>query len=250
MKLLFLGDSITDCGHCFSEDGLGDGYVKMISQKLNDSHSSYDPGCGNSISGLRREEFHVVNGGTDGFTFPRIYQKWRQQYSSENWDIVSILGGVNEVGAIMDSGLSENAVSSLLASSEQALYMLLRRLCQKNVRRILLLEPFLFPYPAYLANWMLTLDRVRSMIRNAASMAEPAADSAAGPAPGFSASFRKICLVPLQPALDAYASEHGFSSVTTDGIHLTEQGHRIICDCILNKYSCLHCGHAMDERRC
>lgn len=246
MKLLFLGDSITDCGHCFSEDGLGDGYVKMISQKLNNPHNAYKQEHSSSPV-LCREEFHVVNGGTDGFTFPRIYQKWRQQYSSENWDIVSILGGVNEVGAIMDSGLPESAVSSLLASSEQALYTLLRRLLQKNVRRILLLEPFLFPSPAYLANWMPMLDNVRLMIRNAASMAEPIGGPAAVPVPDFTVPSRKICLVPLQPALDAYALEHGFSSVTTDGIHLTDQGHRIICDCILNNYSCLRCRRAMDE---
>ncbi len=231
MNLLFLGDSITDCGHCFSEDGLGDGYVKMISQKLNDPDSSYKQEL-RSGPGLCRAEFHVTNGGTDGFTFPRIYQKWKRQYSTGNWDIVSILGGVNEVGAIMDSGMSEQAVASLLASSEQALYTLLRRLIQKDTRRILVLEPFLFSHPAYLISWMPTLDRVRQMIRNAVFMAEPSPDSAADPASDFTASSRRICLVPLQPALDTYAAEHSCGAVTADGIHLTEQGHRIVCGCI------------------
>ncbi len=241
MNLLFLGDSITDCGHCFSEDFLGNGYVKMISQKLNDPYCKSvqnDQKQNAAVSGACREKFCITNGGTDGFTFPRIYQKWKRQYSMENWDIVSILGGVNEAGAVMDSGLSENAVSSLLASSEQALYTLLRRLLQKDTRRILLLEPFLFPHPAYLANWMPMLERVQGMIRNAAFMAEPPIGGpAAVSAPDFADSSRRIRLVPLQPALDAYASEHGFSSVTTDGIHLTEQGHRIICGCIFSECS-------------
>lgn len=34
MKLLFLGDSITDCGHCFTADNLGNGYVKHVSMGL------------------------------------------------------------------------------------------------------------------------------------------------------------------------------------------------------------------------
>ena len=234
MNLLFLGDSITDCGHCFSEDGLGDGYVKMTVQKLNDpAAQSGFGGRADQGSEISSPKFFVTNGGTDGFTFPRILQKWKQQYSSENWDIVSILGGINEVGAVMDSGLSENAVHSFLASSEQALYTLMRRLIQKETRRILLLEPFLFPHPAYLSNWMPMLDKVRIMIRNAASMAEPSADLALASSPDFTASSRKICLIPLQPALDAYALSHGFSSVTTDGIHLTKQGHQIICGCII-----------------
>ena len=32
--LTCLGDSITDCEHCFSRDFLGNGYVKMLSDCL------------------------------------------------------------------------------------------------------------------------------------------------------------------------------------------------------------------------
>lgn len=36
-KIIFLGDSITDDSHCFLENPLGNGYVNMVAEKLNDS---------------------------------------------------------------------------------------------------------------------------------------------------------------------------------------------------------------------
>ena len=36
-KIIFLGDSITDASHCFLENPLGNGYVNMVAEKLNDS---------------------------------------------------------------------------------------------------------------------------------------------------------------------------------------------------------------------
>ena len=50
--LTCLGDSITDCEHCFSRDFLGNGYVKMLSDCLKRDGSDYQ----------------VRNYGTDGFT--------------------------------------------------------------------------------------------------------------------------------------------------------------------------------------
>ena len=37
--ILFLGDSITDCGHSFDPDHLGYGYVRLISEKISDSQA-------------------------------------------------------------------------------------------------------------------------------------------------------------------------------------------------------------------
>ena len=39
--LTCLGDSITDCEHCFSRDFLGNGYVKMLSDCLKRDGSDY-----------------------------------------------------------------------------------------------------------------------------------------------------------------------------------------------------------------
>ena len=57
--LTCLGDSITDCEHCFSRDFLGNGYVKMLSDCLKRDGSDYQ----------------VRNYGTDGFTINRLLQR-------------------------------------------------------------------------------------------------------------------------------------------------------------------------------
>lgn len=57
--LTCLGDSITDCKHCFSRDSLGNGYVKMLSDRFKRDGSDYQ----------------VRNYGTDGFTINRLLQR-------------------------------------------------------------------------------------------------------------------------------------------------------------------------------
>ena len=58
-KIIFLGDSITDAEHCFSENPLGNGYVDMVDKKLN--HST---GGG--------KKYDIVNCGHDGFTIQGV----------------------------------------------------------------------------------------------------------------------------------------------------------------------------------
>ena len=60
MKIITcLGDSITDCEHCFCPDSMGNGYVKLLSERL--FNEGFD--C------------QVRNRGTDGFTIQRLLQR-------------------------------------------------------------------------------------------------------------------------------------------------------------------------------
>ena len=54
-KIIFLCDSITDASHCFLENPLGNGYVNMVAEKLNDSDGG-------------RKKYDIMNRGSDGFT--------------------------------------------------------------------------------------------------------------------------------------------------------------------------------------
>ena len=178
MKLLFLGASNTDCGHCFSKDNLGYGYVKMVhdlllqkAQKdcpsemsLSTSDSSvqikadHSGTPGNLPKGICTSTV-IINGGTDGFTFPRILRKWEQSWKRTAFDAVFILGGINEVGALMDSGMDETSHRVLLQRSAVALSALLSGLSASGCPQIFVLEPFLFDTPQYLKSWMGTLRR-------------------------------------------------------------------------------------------
>ena len=146
MNLLFLGASNTDCGHCFTPDNLGNGYVKIIRERLDSS----------SIS--------IINGGSDGFTFPRILEKYLAFYSKTKFSGAVVLGGINEVGMLSDNGLSPQRCQALLEGSGEALKKLLLALFSNETREIYLLEPFLFSRPSRLLAWTPAYEAVRSRI--------------------------------------------------------------------------------------
>ena len=215
MNILFLGDSITDCGHSFTGDDLGNGYVKKL---------SHLPGvC-------------AANGGTDGFTFPDVLRKWRLMYAQNRYDCVIMTCGINDVGMAADfkeAGRDADA-SAFLTGSMAALRTLLCELtgtvCAQTpsaygqvlniptlpsdtaspVSRILLLEPFLFPIPQARELWLPVLQEVRDRIQETIT------------------DFYSARYVPTQAALDRLAGQVGLSAVTTDGVHLTDKGH----DCL------------------
>ncbi len=195
--ILFLGDSITDCDHCFSSDNLGYGYVRMLAQR---------PGV------------TAVNGGTDGFTFPRVLQKWRRMFSGRRYDHAVVTCGINEVGVIVNTGIRPWEAERYLDTSMESLRLLLAGLLQctgpeaqqsePGAASVLLLEPFLFPEPKARIPWFPLLETVRQDIQAVVSDFAPRAQ-----------------YLPVQDALDELAGDRGYGAVTTDGIHLTEFGH-------------------------
>lgn len=242
MDILFLGDSITDCGHCFTRDNLGNGYVKKLSL----------------LPGVT-----AVNGGADGFTFPDVLRKWRLMYAQDTYSCVVITCGINDVGLIADlkeagreadasaflhdslsalrgllSGLTGFWISREPSSGEPAVPEPPRPDAPPAPCRILLLEPFLFPFPKARAAWFPILEEVRASIQETISRfcAECTAEHAAGqrrdpasvPAPGAPL----IQYVPTQAALDALAAQNGYPAVTADGIHPTDAGHECLAQLI------------------
>lgn len=246
MKLLFLGASNTDCRHCFSDDNLGYGYVKYTAKKLSEQYPAlFLPGS-------------ITNGGTDGFTFPRIYQKWQQMYQNIPYDIVVILGGINEVGVIQNTGLLDSAAREYLSDSGAALTQLLSSILNNGAKHILICEPFLFSPPDYLLNWMEDLGRVRRMIQTAIDSCQNTEKSKLDFSAGQTAinhwrNSAAIRYIKTQAFLDdtssrsdtsliseSLISDHTFlpnsmCPVTTDGIHLSDAGHAILGELLFQK---------------
>jgi lysophospholipase L1-like esterase len=79
------------------------------------------------------------------------------------------------------------------------------------------MEPFLFPHPAEYATWEPELHQINDFIRQLAFDNE-------------------ILFLPLWEDLLSAAKKEGFSEVTTDGIHLTDEGHRILADRWISNY--------------
>src|SRR5215471_6505941 len=82
-KLLFIGDSITDCGRREDPEQLGSGFVRMIRDHL----AAKDPPTCPSI----------INTGISGNRIPHLAKRWQRDVIDHRPDIVSIMIGINDV---------------------------------------------------------------------------------------------------------------------------------------------------------
>ena len=191
--LTCLGDSITDCDHCFTADFLGNGYVQMLSKRF-------------EKEGIPCQ---VRNYGTDGFTVNRLLQriKCENDFSS---NIITILIGINDFSMMSDTYTPKEQQSKMLISFKQH-YTELLTILTKSTSHIILMEPFLFPWPACYRTWLPFRQKISQMIHQ------------------LSEQFQ-IPYLTLHEELNEKARRYGYSEITTDGIHLTEQGQKFLAD--------------------
>ena len=81
-KLLFIGDSITDCGRRTDPETLGDGFVRIIRDHL----AATDPASAPQI----------INTGISGNRIPHLAKRWDADVLAHAPDVVSIMVGINE----------------------------------------------------------------------------------------------------------------------------------------------------------
>jgi lysophospholipase L1-like esterase len=90
MTILFIGDSITDCGRDRSNpEHLGGGYPSIIAEKLRQKYV--------------KKEFRFLNLGISGNSVLDLQKRWESDCIAFNPDIVSILVGINDVWRRYDS---------------------------------------------------------------------------------------------------------------------------------------------------
>jgi acyl-CoA thioesterase I len=146
--ILFIGDSVTDCGRRDDEpDFLGDGYVRLIAEKLTD----------------RR----VVNAGISGNRAIDLRDRWHIDVVEQKPDILSVYVGINDTWRRYD----ENDPTS--AATFEANY----RACLADLggaSTLILIEPFVLPVTEEQQRWHEDLDEKRAVV------ARLAAESGAG----------------------------------------------------------------------
>ncbi|MFR8169228.1 MAG: SGNH/GDSL hydrolase family protein [Marvinbryantia sp.] len=196
----FFGDSITASGRLWQQTngGLGDGYVSLLAAQLKNHFS----------------EISFYNKGFDGFTAAALLRCLRQDTVWQAADYITVQIGINNVGVAMNTGVSLQAQDFSMQYRH-----LLCEIASRTSARILALGPFIFPQPQEYAAWLPTVREAEAI------MAKAAADL-------------NISFVPLQNILNDAAHELGYCAVTTDGIHLTGVGHRILAACLLPYYTC------------
>ena len=121
MKILFQGDSITDCNRMSKNTGLGEGYAFLYKQE--------------------RPDDVVVNKGISGNRLVELLERWQKDTIDEQPDMLFILVGINEIWHKYKHN-KPMTTKEYLANYERLLDM---TKVQLPNTKICLLEPFVFP---------------------------------------------------------------------------------------------------------
>ncbi|KKD44989.1 SGNH/GDSL hydrolase family protein [Listeria seeligeri] len=186
-KLLFLGDSVTDAGRDFADGyDLGQGYVKYIADSL------------------KTEDVTVLNRGVSANRVADLHRRIDTDAIEFTPDVVTILIGIN------DTWFSFSRWEDTSVTAFKEVYrVILTRIKVETNAEIVLMEPFVLPYPEDRKAWRGDLDPKIGAVRELAAE--------------FGAT-----LIPLDGLMNALAVKHGPTYLAEDGVHPTKAGHEAI----------------------
>ncbi len=193
MRIVFLGDSITDANHLFTSDNLGEGYVKNIARSFE-----------------WNDEVDIVNKGYNGYTIKRMHNLINEVVSKEP-DVISILIGVNDLAEYMQG------IGFSMPEMFEGIYVeILENLLENTNAKIVIMEPFIFEKPEEFKLWKKQLQKYINVINSVKKR--------------FEEYGKRIGYIDLYSRFDEMERVYGSDYLTTDGIHLTEEGHKFISD--------------------
>lgn len=124
-KILFIGDSITDCGRRDANAPYGDGYMSLVRAMVDARYPEL---------GLTWE-----NRGIGGNTTEHLLARWEQDAIAEQPDWLSVMIGINDVWRTFDSD-GVGAVS--ITDYEANLRTLLQQVRERTSAKLIVAEPF------------------------------------------------------------------------------------------------------------
>jgi lysophospholipase L1-like esterase len=191
-RLLFIGDSITDCGRREDKDALGTGYVRRVRDYL----AANDPATAPV----------VINTGISGNKIPDLQKRWDRDVLEHRPDIVSIKIGINDVW----HGLHPDRQGCPIEPFTAGYRKILTKLKQSRPAcAIVLCEPSVIRPPAPAEG----NERLQPYLRAVHDLAE---------------EFGAACVVPLHGAFESAYTTRPDIAWTTDGVHPTSAGHMLI----------------------
>jgi acyl-CoA thioesterase-1 len=124
-KIVFIGDSITDCGRRGAHQPLGHGYVRFF----------------HDLAIIRgpEKQFQILNKGISGEKITQLRDRWTDDVIREKPDFLSIKIGINDLHSYLMK--HENAVSPALYE-EAYEAVLARTRSELPACQLLLIEPF------------------------------------------------------------------------------------------------------------
>ncbi len=199
--VLFQGDSITDTGRSRfstssnSPDALGFGYVRMAADHLLKDN----------------QELQIFNRGNSGDRIRDLAFRWQRDSIQLKPDLVSILIGVNDTWNYLYMGMGsdptdyQRVFKGILEETRSALPEVKFVLC----------EPFLLITGDVSSDWMDDITQRQHIVKQLAD------------------EFQAV-YVPFQSALNEAAKTIPAHRLLDDGVHPTEQGHRLLAECWIN----------------
>jgi lysophospholipase L1-like esterase len=139
-RVLFQGDSVTDCGRREERDGLGNGYVRMVSGRL--------------LARFASKELTIVNRGISGNKVADLQKRWKADCLDVKPDVLSILIGINDTW----KRFSRNELVSAQQYYEHYNDILLQTREALPSCVLVLCEPFVLPTPPDRLTWREDLD--------------------------------------------------------------------------------------------
>ena len=191
-RLLFIGDSITDCGRRDCAQSLGCGYVRLVRDSLAARAPSTCP--------------IVLNRGISGNKIPDLQKRWQRDVLDEAPDILSIYIGINDVWHGLLDGHQGCDIDAFLAGYRD---ILARTRSHLPACRLILCEPSVIWPPVHDHG----NDKLAAYVRAVHQMKQ---------------EFAADALVPLHRAFNDARAARPDIAWTTDGVHPTTTGHMLI----------------------
>jgi lysophospholipase L1-like esterase len=199
-RLLFIGDSITDCGRAVPVgecNGLGNGYVSMVNAFL----QAYYP----------KRKIRVTNMGTSGNTVRDLKARWQHDVIPLAPDWLSIMIGINDVWRHFDSALQPEIQVSL--QEYRSTLLALTREIRPSLKGLVIMAPYFLETN--------TEEPMRQMMdvysRAAAEVAQEVG----------------AIYVDIQSVFDCYLETQHSMSLSGDRIHPNLTGHLLIAQAFL-----------------
>ena len=191
MKIVFFGDSITDCGRDRTDEtSLGSGYVKILADKLKPIYPDTD--------------IELINKGLSGDKLGDLLARVDNDVIALNPDAVVIMIGINDV---LHKFKFETELN--LVKFEADLKKLITKLKEAGIV-VIFLEPFLLPAPDKL--------RMRKLFNEELKII----DTVAG---GLADEF-----VAYDEMFNGVTASIPYTEYSADGVHPTHRGSRLIAD--------------------
>lgn len=190
--VLFIGDSVTDCGRRDDDDRhLGHGYVRLIDEAF--------AAGGTPVT--------IVNRGISGNRVADLRDRWTRDAIDVQPDVVTVMIGINDTWRAMDSGEVTTA-----EAYEVDYRHILDRLVSGTAAQLMLVEPFLLPVTPEQWDWRPDLDPRIAVVRRLAAEYDATLLAADG------------LLNQLAVNTGGGAVVSGFARYADDGVHLTDEG--------------------------